>query len=156
MILLDTNVLSEPLKTKPYPKVIEWLDRQAAETLHLSTISYSELRFAVMRMPEGKRKNDLAARVEQGFTIQGPDTGVRCRSSGTLGSDPYPHRKDRQEDACTRRIHCCDRHGARLCRGDAERRALSGYGCFRNQPLGISSAEWLLRFSLFDIETAEA
>jgi len=65
MILLDTNVLSEPLKSKPFPKVIEWLDRQAAETLHLSTVSYAELRFGILRLPDGKRKNDLAVKVEQ-------------------------------------------------------------------------------------------
>jgi toxin FitB len=69
MILLDTNVLSEPLRSKPLPKVVDWLDRQAAETLHLSTISYAELRFGVMRMPEGKRKKDLAARVEQALHL---------------------------------------------------------------------------------------
>ncbi len=65
MILLDTNVLSEPLKSKPFPKVIEWLDRQASETLHLSTVSYAELRFGILRLPDGKRKNDLAVKVEQ-------------------------------------------------------------------------------------------
>jgi predicted nucleic acid-binding protein len=27
MILLDTNVLSEPLKSKPFSKVIEWTGR---------------------------------------------------------------------------------------------------------------------------------
>jgi toxin FitB len=69
MILLDTNVLSEPLRSKPLPKVVDWLDRQAAETLHLSTISYAELRLGVMRMPEGKRKKDLAARVEQALHL---------------------------------------------------------------------------------------
>jgi predicted nucleic acid-binding protein len=69
MILLDTNVLSEPLKSEPFPKVIQWLDRQAAETLYISTISYAEFRFGVMRMPEGKRKNDLAPRVEQALHL---------------------------------------------------------------------------------------
>lgn len=69
MILLDTNILSEPLKSKPFPKVIQWLDRQAAETLHIRTISYAELRVGVMRMPEGKRKNDLAPRVEQALHL---------------------------------------------------------------------------------------
>jgi predicted nucleic acid-binding protein len=69
MILLDTNVLSEPLKSEPFPKLIEWLDRQAAETLHISTISYAEFRFGVMRMSEGKRKNDLAPRVEQALHL---------------------------------------------------------------------------------------
>ena len=31
MILLDTNVLSEPLKPEPAPAVIAWLDGQAVE-----------------------------------------------------------------------------------------------------------------------------
>jgi len=65
MILLDTNVVSEPLRSKPSSKVIEWLDSQAAETLHLSTVSYAELRFGVLRLPHGKRKKDLVAEVEQ-------------------------------------------------------------------------------------------
>jgi hypothetical protein len=69
MILLDTNVLSEPLKSKPFPKVIEWLDSQAAETLHLSTVSYAEFRFGVLRLPDGKRKNDLAVKVEQVLSL---------------------------------------------------------------------------------------
>jgi hypothetical protein len=45
------------------------VDRQAAETLYIRTISYAELRFDVMRMPEGKRKNDLAPRVEQALHL---------------------------------------------------------------------------------------
>jgi toxin FitB len=65
MIILDTNVLSEPLRSRPDPKVLAWLDAQAAETLFMSTISYAELRFGVLRMPDGKRKNDLAAQIEQ-------------------------------------------------------------------------------------------
>jgi len=33
MILLDTNVISEPWKPVPDHKVIAWLDAQAIETL---------------------------------------------------------------------------------------------------------------------------
>lgn len=69
MILLDTNVLSEPLQSKPFPKVVEWLDSQAAETLYLSTISYAELRFGVLRLPHGKRKNELGAKIEQALNL---------------------------------------------------------------------------------------
>ena len=63
MIVLDTNVLSEPLKMRPEPKVLAWLDAQAAETLYMSTISYAELRFGVLKMPDGKRKDELAAQM---------------------------------------------------------------------------------------------
>ena len=36
MIVLDTNVLSEPLKPKPNPAVLNWLDAQAPGTLYLT------------------------------------------------------------------------------------------------------------------------
>ncbi len=65
MIVLDTNVLSEPFKSKPSAKVLEWLDSQVAETLYMTTITRAELRFGVLRLPDGKRKQDLAARIEE-------------------------------------------------------------------------------------------
>lgn len=65
MIVLDTNVLSEPLKTAPSPKVMEWLDRQNAETLFITAISRAELRFGVLRLPDGKRKDALAIQIER-------------------------------------------------------------------------------------------
>ena len=69
MIVLDTNVLSEPLRMRPDPKVLAWLDAQAAETLFMSTISHAELRFGVLKMPEGKRRNDLAAQIERALEL---------------------------------------------------------------------------------------
>jgi hypothetical protein len=43
MILLDTNMVAEPMRPRPDPTVAAWLDGQAVETLYLSTISLSEL-----------------------------------------------------------------------------------------------------------------
>lgn len=65
MIVLDTNVLSEPLKVLPAPKVMEWLDKQVAETLFMTTISRAEILFGVARLPDGKRKAALAAQIER-------------------------------------------------------------------------------------------
>jgi len=56
MILVDTNVVSETMRSAPEPKVIVWLDAQAAETLYLSTVSLAELLFGVAVLPEGRRK----------------------------------------------------------------------------------------------------
>ena len=42
MILLDTNVISEPWKPVPDEAVIAWLDAQAIETLFLSAIVADE------------------------------------------------------------------------------------------------------------------
>ena len=65
MIVLDTNVISEPLKSMPDPKVMAWLDDQSAETLFITAISRAELRFGVLKLPEGKRKSALAERIER-------------------------------------------------------------------------------------------
>jgi predicted nucleic acid-binding protein len=42
MILLDTNVVSEPLRRAPDARVTEWIDAQALETLFLSSVTVAE------------------------------------------------------------------------------------------------------------------
>lgn len=65
MILLDTNVLSEPLRPQPAPRVIEWIDAQALETLYLSAITVAELRSGVALLPAGKRRDGLRENLEK-------------------------------------------------------------------------------------------
>lgn len=64
MILIDTNVLSEPWKPAPAAKVVAWLDAQATETLCISAISVAELRFGIASMPIGRRQTILHNRLE--------------------------------------------------------------------------------------------
>jgi predicted nucleic acid-binding protein len=64
MILLDTNVLSEPWKPAPDERVVAWLDAQAIETLFLSVMTIAELRFGIAAMPLGKRQTILHDRLE--------------------------------------------------------------------------------------------
>jgi predicted nucleic acid-binding protein len=64
MILIDTNVISEPLRVSPDPHVIDWLDDQPLETLFLSVVTVAELRFGVARLPDGKRRDGLRERLE--------------------------------------------------------------------------------------------
>ncbi|MBX5174626.1 type II toxin-antitoxin system VapC family toxin [Rhizobium sp. NZLR1b] len=65
MILLNTNVISEPWRSVPDVAVIAWLDAQAIETLFLSTITIAELRFGIASMPPGKRQAILHDRLER-------------------------------------------------------------------------------------------
>ncbi len=65
MILLDTNVLSEPLKAAGNTNVLAWMDAQIIESLYLSTISLAELRFGIAALPEGKRRDTLYSSLEQ-------------------------------------------------------------------------------------------
>jgi predicted nucleic acid-binding protein len=65
MILLDTNVVSEPLKATGNSNVLAWIDEQIIETLYLSTISLAELRFGIAALPEGRRRDTLHSSLEQ-------------------------------------------------------------------------------------------
>ena len=64
MILLDTNVVSEPLRPTPDPRVVEWIDAQALETLFLSAITVAELRAGVALLPGGRRRVGLRENLE--------------------------------------------------------------------------------------------
>ena len=65
MILLETNVISEPWKPVPEPRVLAWIDAQAIETLFLSAGTVAELRFGIGAMPAGRRRAVLHERLEQ-------------------------------------------------------------------------------------------
>jgi hypothetical protein len=65
MIILDTNVISEPMKERADPAVAAWLDRQAAETLFLTATNLSELLVGVELLPEGRRKRGMAEAMQQ-------------------------------------------------------------------------------------------
>lgn len=56
MILLDTNVVSEPLKPRPDPAVVQWLNAQAPEDLYLPAIVAAELYYGWSILPDGRRK----------------------------------------------------------------------------------------------------
>jgi hypothetical protein len=64
MILLDTNVVSEPLRRAPDARVTEWIDAQALETLFLSAITVAELRAGLELLPAGKRQVGLQESLE--------------------------------------------------------------------------------------------
>lgn len=64
MFLLDTNILSELMRLKPIPQVIEWMDNQPIDELAISSITVAEIRLGIALLPDGKRKNKLASLAE--------------------------------------------------------------------------------------------
>jgi hypothetical protein len=60
LIILDTNVISEPMKRQGDPAVRDWLDRQEAETLYVTATSLSELLTGIELVPAGRRRANLA------------------------------------------------------------------------------------------------
>lgn len=72
MILLDTNVVSETMSGRPHPRVREWLDAQAGDTLFLSSITVGELLFGVGALPNGRRRDALAAALDDVLDLFAP------------------------------------------------------------------------------------
>lgn len=65
MIVLDTNVVSAIMSPAPPRAVIDWLNRQATDTLYLSTVTIAEIGYGLWVLPAGKRRRSLEDRFER-------------------------------------------------------------------------------------------
>ncbi len=64
MILLDTNVVSEVMKTQPAEAVVSWLNAQDSERLHVSAITVGEIAYGLRILPDDKRRSGFRERFE--------------------------------------------------------------------------------------------
>ena len=64
MFLLDTNVVSELLRSSPEPVVETWVGNRRATDLYFSAIGEAELRYGVAILPAGRRQTALASAIE--------------------------------------------------------------------------------------------
>lgn len=74
MILLDTNVLSELMRPQPNPVVVAWVDAHSS-VARLSAITQAEISLGLALLPDGKRRDALAAVARQMFE---EDFAGRC------------------------------------------------------------------------------
>lgn len=58
MIILDTNVVSEMMRERPNPHVVAWAD--AVGRLHTTAVTLAEVDYGIARLPDGRRKRQLA------------------------------------------------------------------------------------------------
>ncbi len=58
--LLDTNVISELVSPRPDPGVSQWIDSLDPESIFLSVITIGELKRGVEKLPDSRRKEELA------------------------------------------------------------------------------------------------
>jgi predicted nucleic acid-binding protein len=65
MILLDTNVVSEVMKTQPLEAVVAWLNAQDSERLYVSAVTIGEITYGLRILPDGKRRSGLHERFER-------------------------------------------------------------------------------------------
>jgi hypothetical protein len=65
MILLDTNIVSEFMKTNPDTRVMDWLNARAKIDFHLCTPVIAEIRYGIAQLPDGKRKDNMLVACER-------------------------------------------------------------------------------------------
>jgi predicted nucleic acid-binding protein len=58
--LLDTNVVSEWVKSRPDRGVVAWLAAVDEDQVFISVVTLAELRYGIERMTAGSRRNRLA------------------------------------------------------------------------------------------------
>jgi len=61
VIILDTNVISEMFRPRPDPQAMAWLQRQADDTVFITSITHGELLFGIRTLPAGRRREILLA-----------------------------------------------------------------------------------------------
>ena len=64
MIILDTNVDSEILRSAPDRRVLAWLETLTGDVA-ITAVTLAELLAGVSRLPDGGRKEALSARIEE-------------------------------------------------------------------------------------------
>ncbi|MGA3006222.1 MAG: type II toxin-antitoxin system VapC family toxin [Acetobacteraceae bacterium] len=77
MILLDTNVISELVKVGPDAAVAAYLDSIAPDTVFTAAVCEAEIRYGIARMPVGRRREELIARIDTFFEIGFRDQVLR-------------------------------------------------------------------------------
>lgn len=67
MIVLDTNVVSELMRSAPEPAVMAWINAILDATVFVSAITQAEILYGVALVPDGKRRQGLAQAARTAF-----------------------------------------------------------------------------------------
>ena len=62
--LLDTNCISELVRAKPEPRVVQWLDDSDERLLYLSVLTIGEIRKGIAALATGKQRTRLETWIE--------------------------------------------------------------------------------------------
>ena len=59
MIVLDTNVISEPIRKSPAKSVLAWIAAQPTASLFTTTLTQAEVFYGICILPAGRRRDAL-------------------------------------------------------------------------------------------------
>lgn len=57
--LLDTCVISELIKKKPNPKIVQWIVKEEESNLFMSVLTIGEIHKGIEKLPESRKKEKL-------------------------------------------------------------------------------------------------
>lgn len=91
MIVLDTNVVSEALRTQSDGVVEAWFAARPSSSLFITTITQAELRYGLPLLPDGRRRNELTDAIHtilrDGFRGRGlPFDGPAAEAYATIAA----------------------------------------------------------------------
>jgi len=65
VIVLDTNVVSELMRSAPDDQVVTWVDQYPAGDVFITAVTAAELQYGVARLPDDHRKTVLTVQVAE-------------------------------------------------------------------------------------------
>jgi len=68
VIVLDTNVLSELMRSRPAAAVFAWVAAQPRAALYTTSVNKAEILYGIAALPDGRRGAALAVAAEAMFT----------------------------------------------------------------------------------------
>ena len=68
MIVLDTNVVSELMRSEPEERVVAWATSQATAAVGTTSVTLAEVRSGIVRLPAGRRRKVLLSAAEDVFS----------------------------------------------------------------------------------------
>mgnify|MGYP001580449376 CR=1 FL=1 len=86
MIVVDTNALSELMRSTPAPRVLAWFAAQPAADLRVTAVTIAEVLTGLALLPRGARRDRLEASARQMFE---EDFAARCLAFDDVAAAHY-------------------------------------------------------------------
>jgi hypothetical protein len=67
MIILDTNIVSELMRPSPERMVLQWFSSQAAEDLHVTSVTVAEILYGIELISSSRRRDVVRVAAEKLF-----------------------------------------------------------------------------------------
>ena len=88
MIVCDTNVVSELMKSSPSSAMVAWLEGLTEKDIFITSITVAEILYGIEILPTGKRRDQLLRQAESTFA---EDFGGRLLSFDETAAHEYAH-----------------------------------------------------------------